>query len=48
MRTVAMLPHASVTSPAFIVLVAVLVVLVIALVVRLWGPAWWKSGPPRK
>jgi hypothetical protein len=36
------------SSTAFLVLVAVLVVALIALAVRLWGPPWWKSKPPRK
>jgi hypothetical protein len=37
-----------VSSPAFLVLVGVVVVALIALVMRLWGPPWWKSRPPRK
>jgi hypothetical protein len=48
-----MLHHLSVESPpvssaSFLVLVAVLVVALIALVVRLWGPPRWKGKPPRK
>jgi len=48
-----MLHHLSVSSPpvsspAFLVLVGVLVVVLIALVTRLWGPPWWKGRPPRK
>jgi hypothetical protein len=49
----AMLHHLSVESPplhsaAFLGLVAVLAVVLIALVVMLWGPPWWKGRPPRK
>lgn len=53
MPATAVLPHLSMYSPpvssaSFLVLVGVFVVVVIALVTRLWGPPWWKSRPPRK
>jgi hypothetical protein len=43
-----MLHHLSASSPAFLGLVAVLVVVLIALVKMLWGPPWWKGKRPRK
>jgi hypothetical protein len=48
MPAAAMLHHLSLSSPVFLVLVAVLAVVLIALVKRLWGPPWWKGRPPRR
>lgn len=48
MPAAAMLPHLSASSPIFLGLVAVLVVVLIALVRKLWGSPWWKDRPPGK